>query len=150
MCCEPVLEDATPFTQSGSYEIEHLDLLAEPQSARRGRAFVRAHAPDWAPDARMTLELLTSELVTNGILHARTQMSLGVAVSEHGEVFVAVGDQNLAMPEQQPYSDSRATGRGLTLVEGLADEWGVRTHEDGKTMWFVLRGSAAAADGRGR
>jgi len=150
MCCEPVLEDATPFTQAGSYEIEHLDLPAELQSARRGRAFVTAHAPDLAADARMTLELLTSELLTNSILHARTQMSLGVAVSEHGEVFVAVGDQNLAMPEQQPYSDSRSTGRGLMLVDALAAEWGVRTHEDGKTMWFVLRGSVAAADGRGR
>ncbi|MYR63984.1 ATP-binding protein, partial [Streptomyces sp. SID625] len=34
-------------------------------------------------------------------------------------------------------------GRGLVLVESLADDWGVCPHESGKSVWFELGGRAA-------
>ncbi|GAA2722798.1 MULTISPECIES: ATP-binding protein [Streptomyces] len=96
-----------------------------------------------------TAELLASELVTNALVHtdgaavftARlTGGRLHVAVRDFlSRPPVAVADPAAWTADASPGSGPLATsGRGLLLVDCLADAWGVRRHAVGKAVWFVL------------
>ena len=115
----------------------HLHLDPLPRLVVEARAFVAEHAPPLAEQTRDALLLLTSELVTNAVLHARTPLVVGLVVSS-GSLLVTVHDLDLARPEQQPY-DGREGGWGLGLVSALAEASAMEPHEDGsKTAWFRL------------
>ncbi|MEU0740818.1 SpoIIE family protein phosphatase [Streptomyces sp. NPDC006134] len=109
-----------------------------PQSAASARRFVRAALPAVPPDLADTAELLVSELVTNAVLHARTETDVTVSVLG-GTVRVAVGDRrpDLALVPHRcpPYG---GTGQGLALVEHLASRHGVDTGARHKTVWCEL------------
>ncbi|MFD8524241.1 SpoIIE family protein phosphatase [Streptomyces capillispiralis] len=109
-----------------------------PGSVARARRFVRAALGDVAPDLTDTAELLVSELVTNVVLHARTEAEVAVRV-DGGTVRVRVGDgrpDRVLVPQgAPPYS---GTGQGLPLVARLSSRHGVETGERGKTVWFEL------------
>lgn len=89
-------------------------------------------------------ELLTSELVTNAVLHAGTMVQLTVAEEDDG-VRIEVTDHSATAPQRRRYSPEAATGRGLGLVDALASTWGTRASADGKTVWFTLQPDAVAA-----
>ncbi len=86
-------------------------------------------------------QLLTSELVTNAILHARTDLHIGISRDQR-TLLIAVVDGHPEPPEQQqPASiDFEESGRGMTLVASLADDFGWRPRHDapGKIMWVLL------------
>lgn len=82
-------------------------------------------------------ELLTSELVTNAVLHAGTPVHLTVSDEAEG-LRVEVTDRSAGAPQRRRYSAEAATGRGLALVEALASAWGTRVAAPGKTVWFTL------------
>ena len=110
-----------------------------PESARRARRFVgdvlRSAAADELID---TAELLTSELVTNGIVHAHTDLQLIVEATARW-VRVEVVDRNPLLPARRSYDDDALTGRGLEMVALLADEFGMQPLADaGKRVWFRL------------
>lgn len=88
-------------------------------------------------------ELLTSEVVTNAVLHAGTVLRLRVFTFNDG-VRVEVTDGSAGSPTQRNYSAEAATGRGLGLVEALASEWGTRAEKVGKTVWFTISPELAA------
>jgi len=81
--------------------------------------------------------LLVSELVTNAVLHARTDTRVSASV-EAGRVEVAVGDGD---PRHAPFLAERGAmatnGRGVMLVDALASDWGIELHESSKVVWFV-------------
>ncbi len=129
----------------------HFHLDPVPQLVGQARAFVREHAPPLPADTADVLLLLTSELVTNAVLHARTAIEVGITVA-HESILVTVHDEDLARPEQRPY-ESREGGWGLGLVRELAQESALDVHPgDGKTAWFRLSrdDSGAAAPGSAR
>lgn len=87
-------------------------------------------------------ELLTSEVVTNAILHAGTAVE--VRISDEGDVVrIQVSDGAAAAPTRRRYTAEAATGRGLDLVEALASDWGTRTEASGKTVWFTVESAFA-------
>ncbi len=86
-----------------------------------------------APDAA----LLTSELVTNSVLHARTEVTVTVAVAE-GVAEIGVADRSTSPPQRRQLGADGESGRGLHLVEQVAQEWGVVTSSGGKQVWFRL------------
>jgi two-component sensor histidine kinase len=101
------------------------------------RRFVLEHAPDLPPETEDSLLLLTSELVTNAVLHARTEIELGITIADDS-IVVTVHDLDLARPEQDPYA-SREGGWGLGLVSALAEVSAMQTDpEGGKVAWFRL------------
>jgi hypothetical protein len=55
---------------------------------------------------------------------------------------VEVRDANDDMPHRRSPGELASTGRGLLLIEELADAWGVRPHGEGKAIWFELREGA--------
>jgi anti-sigma regulatory factor (Ser/Thr protein kinase) len=87
--------------------------------------------------------LLLTELVTNVFLHARTDCLID-AVFNYPVLAVTVsdgGDQELMV--RLP-SDTAEEGRGLAIVEALADSWGIQ-HVDGtKSVWFQLSSANGA------
>jgi anti-sigma regulatory factor (Ser/Thr protein kinase) len=88
------------------------------------------------------LQLLTSELITNCIMHAcSVYHDLSAAQDEMG-VRVSVTDGDIArlvlLPDEHP---SVLGGRGLVLVHTYADDWGVEELTAGKAIWFRLDGT---------
>ncbi len=120
----------------------HLRLPLEPASARRGRTFVRAVVAGWEPGADAdrldVLELLASELITNSLVHARSELEITADRDQRG-VRVAVSDLDSRRPVVLPYDEHALGGRGLALVDVLADEWGVDQLPEGKAVWFRLQ-----------
>jgi anti-sigma regulatory factor (Ser/Thr protein kinase) len=120
------------------------DLSAVPEVRRALRELLRHWGVPGVPDVA---ELLTSELVTNALIH-----------TEHGAVITAtmtprtlrVEVRDFATDLPTPYApavDDGTHGRGLVLVQALADAWGVLTHGVGKVVWFELSGGTTAPAG---
>ncbi|HJU81379.1 MAG TPA: ATP-binding protein [Acidimicrobiia bacterium] len=115
----------------------------ESRSASEARAFVLAAG--WSDDAETNLRLATvvSEVVTNAILHARTAFLVTVILKAE-TIRVAVRDNSAALPVRREYQNLEPTGRGLHIVDALADRWGVEEEPGGKTVWFELERENAA------
>ncbi|MFE9773780.1 SpoIIE family protein phosphatase [Streptomyces sp. NPDC005931] len=124
-------------------------LPREPKSAAKARRFVRAALGDVPPDVADTVQLLVSELVTNAVLHARTEVEVSARVDD-GTVRVEVTDRrpDLALVPQTcpPYA---GTGQGLALVERLASRHGTDTGDGDKTVWFELGPEGAPSRSQG-
>jgi hypothetical protein len=83
--------------------------------------------------------LLTSELATNAVIHARAPFRVEVANTGQG-VRVAVHDPSPGVPALRPPAEVTAHGRGLRIVDAVAALWGVEPiAEGGKEVWFELR-----------
>jgi anti-sigma regulatory factor (Ser/Thr protein kinase) len=88
-------------------------------------------------------ELLTSELVTNALVHTDDEAILTATVGPRG-LRVEVRDFVARRPRLRvPAADDGTNGRGLLLVQSLAAAWGVRPHAVGKSVWFELDADAA-------
>jgi anti-sigma regulatory factor (Ser/Thr protein kinase) len=108
------------------------------RSVVEARRHVRATLADWQLDALSdAAQLLTSEVVTNSLLHARSPIRLTVEHTETG-VRIAVTDGSTVVPSVRPRSTSATTGRGLLLLSRLAEQWDTETSDGGKTVWFTL------------
>lgn len=91
-----------------------------------------------------TARLITSELVTNAVVHGRSEVRLRCAPDRSGRTLhVEVGDDNSRHPRIEPVDDGALDGRGLFIVDLLATRWGVRDTADGKLVWFDLVGDPA-------
>ena len=119
----------------------HLDGLRAPTAARR---FLRERLADLPAELVDTAELLTSEIVTNGLLHGRTDLEFGVSRIPN-EILVTVADGNSTLPGRRPMpsGDEELTqgGRGMALIVALADDFGWRSLPDrpGKVGFFTVR-----------
>lgn len=110
-----------------------------PRAASLARRFVRQTltGAKLAPEVIETVELLTSELVTNIILHAGVPGELTVRMLPTA-VRVQVRDQEAALPRLRVAKEMSESGRGLVLVDAMADAWGVEPDRNGKTVWFEV------------
>ena len=118
----------------------------ELSSARAARRWVgrETEVAGVDPETRERACLLVSELVANGVLHGRSQVT--VTVRLQGSVLtVSVADEDSRRPVLFRADESALGGRGLTLVEQLADSWGVSEQEFGKAVWFRLAVDPVAA-----
>lgn len=117
---------------------QSLELLPEPRAAGAARHFVFDQLCEHVTEeVAETAMLLTSELVTNVIVHARTPMMLHVDLTDDA-IRVAVVDAAPRSPAIRRAHDARLTGRGMNLVEALATHWGVDPDPPGKKVWFEL------------
>ena len=118
---------------------QRVRLPADPGSAGRARSFTaRQLRAAGLTDVHLGL-LLVSELATNALRHAGTEFEVEVRRTDRG-VRVAVSDDNPRRPREPlvlPGPDAEG-GRGLAIVDELADRWGVEGDPPGKTVWFEL------------
>jgi PAS domain S-box-containing protein len=82
-------------------------------------------------------ELVVSELVTNALLHTATMIDVTAHVDDQG-LLVHVADESVILPAERDHWALAGTGRGLTLVHQLTDEWGVTPLRDGKAIWVRI------------
>ncbi|MFB6888992.1 ATP-binding protein [Kitasatospora sp. NPDC056327] len=117
--------------------LEAADLVAV--SAVRHR--LRAALGVWGvPELADTAELLTSELVTNALRHTGQGAVFDALITGDHRLRIEVQDGTARLPgrRREPETEYATSGRGLLLVEALADDWGVQLRGDGKVTWFEL------------
>ena len=143
----------------------HFDLPTTrraPSQARRlvADALSRPSAPVGAAQFSYTAQLLVSELVTNAVMHARTEVHLGISGDVRTLLF-AVADGHPDPPPDphtaitgQAYAAATGqaaefplaeSGRGIIILVALATDFGWRRCDDGtgKVIWFTLAIPAA-------
>ncbi|MCC5032813.1 ATP-binding protein [Streptomyces sp. WAC 00631] len=115
------------------------------RSVSRARTLLREQARSWhLPEETVeTAALLLSELVTNAYRHARTSPGRQISircVADGPALRVEVSDAGDEMPRLRLATEADESGRGLALVNALADWWGAhrRPCGIGKTVWFEL------------
>lgn len=106
------------------------------------RAELKALLHDWArPDQVDTAVLLATELLGNVLVHTDQDGALNAYVTGetgHRRLLVEVMDRGDELPHQRTPGELASSGRGLMLLDILADQWGVRPEPEGKTAWFAL------------
>jgi anti-sigma regulatory factor (Ser/Thr protein kinase) len=119
-----------------------LELPPTSDAVGRGRRLVADALSEWGLDSLVfTATLLTSEVLTNALLHARTDMILTVERSGPEAVTVSVRDGSSYIPRRRSHTDDATTGRGLELLDQLAQSWAVESRLDGKTLTFTVGGA---------
>jgi anti-sigma regulatory factor (Ser/Thr protein kinase) len=103
----------------------------------RGELAAHPEIPTQRSDFVDAASLLVSELVTNAIVHARTDVELRLLADDH-MLRAEVSDGNPAFPSPRRPMGLAGTGRGLLLMDDLASRWGVEPSGAGKTVWFEL------------
>jgi anti-sigma regulatory factor (Ser/Thr protein kinase) len=119
-----------------------VELAATPQAAGSGRRLVRELTESWRlplDSARAhEVALLTSELLTNAVIHGGGRVTLGVRMRGN-RLRVEVGDEDPRPPVLAEPTERCTHGRGLLLVDQLAADWGWRLTRGGKRVWFEVR-----------
>ncbi|MER7770049.1 ATP-binding protein [Kitasatospora sp. NPDC096140] len=105
------------------------------------RQRLRSALSHWGvPELSDTAELLSSELVTNALLHTTKGAVFDAVLGSDDRLRIEVQDGASRLPgrRRDPEAEYATSGRGLMLVEALADSWGVQLRGDGKITWFEL------------
>ena len=116
----------------------------QPGAIPAARRFVREILRDQPTEIVNAAELLTSELATNSVRHAHTDFEL--AIHWRGQVRIEVRDTGRGQPRLLSPSVRESAGRGLLIVDVMADAWGVVPVEQGKIVWFTLPQPSAASE----
>lgn len=120
-------------------QVPELVIAADLAAVGAARGFVReqCHLFGFATDSCDTAVLLTSEVVTNAILHGRSEARVRVRADPH-RLVVEVADDNSRHPQPQAADPDALDGRGLAILGMLAARWGVHDDPFGKTVWFEV------------
>ena len=122
-----------------------IDLPPSPVSVPTARHMVLELLRTWGvPHDRDDAALLVTELVANVVDHARSQANLTVELTASDAwLRISVADGSSIRPVVQELSTDSPRGRGMLMVQVIADRWGSEEHRGGKRVWFELRPSAA-------
>ncbi|MFF4369745.1 SpoIIE family protein phosphatase [Streptomyces sp. NPDC001594] len=100
------------------------------------RHLIRAAAAAWGARERADeIELAADELMTNALVHTEGGGEVGMRLTAEGRIRVEVEDSSSALPHRRETDDWAVSGRGLMLVDRLADGWGVEPRGSGKCVW---------------
>jgi serine phosphatase RsbU (regulator of sigma subunit)/anti-sigma regulatory factor (Ser/Thr protein kinase) len=114
----------------------------DPQALTAARAMVRRAAETWGmPERAEEAELAAGELVTNALVHtdAGAVLSLRLLTAPVRRMRVEVYDLAPDWPRRRIPGYTDTSGRGLLLVDRLADAWGVEPHGAGKSVWCEFK-----------
>ncbi|WP_424867890.1 ATP-binding protein [Streptomyces sp. SAI-229] len=117
-------------------------LPSRPESAATARRLAQVVIlREWGLTARTAEDavLLVSELVGNAVRHTGARV-FGLRMRHRrGWIRIEVRDPSRGLPCLMPVQPMDTSGRGLFLVDKLADRWGVDLLPRGKTTWFEMR-----------
>lgn len=115
-----------------------MQIAGDPASVAQARAFVTARLTEWElTDLLDVVVTITSELVTNAIMHAdgpavlrlhHDGTRLVIDVTDHGSAWPRVFD---AGPDEEQH-------RGLAIVQAFSNRWGTRATQEGKVVWAEI------------
>ncbi|MFE3169730.1 SpoIIE family protein phosphatase [Streptomyces sp. NPDC059224] len=151
----PAHDGAPAHESAGSYAQGHATLPGSPLAPGSARVLVRACLDEWTdcgllePGRRVAEDamVVVSELVTNAVVHAGTELEVDWWLEESRQetaFVVEVTDHHPSRaprdhPGETPY-ETPEYGRGLRLVASLAESWGVTYRIGAKTVWARLTG----------
>jgi anti-sigma regulatory factor (Ser/Thr protein kinase) len=107
------------------------------ESVAGARHFVRDLLSDQPREIVEAAELMTSELATNSVRHARSDFELAIHLARD-EIRVEVSDHGRGQPVLRSPTPREQSGRGLRIVQELSDAWGTIPSPNGKLVWFSL------------
>jgi anti-sigma regulatory factor (Ser/Thr protein kinase) len=119
-----------------------------PASVTAARRFVRELLREQPRETSELAELMSSELATNCVQHARTPFEITVSIGR--EIRIEVRDGGAGAPRRLSPAPAQPSGRGLLIVDATAESWGVIDQPNGKTVWFTLPVSDTEPALRGR
>jgi hypothetical protein len=116
-----------------------IELRPGPSSPAVARRFLNERSAAWSLPEPVgeQLVLVGSELVTNAVLHARTQLTLTLELRTD-RVRVSVRDHSSAPVALRHYGPDALTGRGLGVIATVSRAWGVEPARGGKVIWAEL------------
>lgn len=117
-------------------------LAPVPTSAAEARQLVDLTLRDWGcEDLVDSARLIVTELFSNAVRHSGANDAIDLTIELHlGVVRISLGDVGRDGPVEVVTPDPTSErGRGLRLVEGLSDDWGVERCGHHKTVWAELR-----------
>ncbi|MCB5166740.1 SpoIIE family protein phosphatase [Streptomyces bambusae] len=130
----------------GGGPLRHHLRPGDPDGPSTVRHLVRAAAAAWgARDRADEIELVTDELMTNVLVHTDGGGEVILRVTVEGRIRVEVEDGSSALPRRREAGDWAVSGRGLQLIDVLADGWGVEPRGGGKCIWCEFAVPEAAA-----
>lgn len=119
-------------------------LAADPRSAGMARHFVDRTLKEWGLEPAVdVVTLLVSELVTNAVLHAGSELEVSVQL-RGDRIRVDVVDNEPDSVKRRIADQDAQSGRGMDMVEMLAVAWGTDIRPGGKSVWFEVRRDDAA------
>ena len=123
-----------PFV--GSADV--LRLPSHSASVNQARTYVKDVIKSWKATPTTDPGVPTSEVVTNAIVHAKSEVALRVRLVD-GHARVEVHDDDPQPPEVKTGDPHGNGGHGMRLVDALAACWGITSIEgDGKIVWFDI------------
>jgi anti-sigma regulatory factor (Ser/Thr protein kinase) len=129
-------EDDKPVTNP---EARAITLPPTARSATEGRRFLLDTLVMWGLDTLIdAAALVTTEVITNAVLHARTPLTLTIRRDGDGGVRIGVKDGSTHPPQRRQPDTTSTSGRGVDLLDRLATSWSVDMTESGKTVHFRL------------
>ncbi|WP_328623346.1 SpoIIE family protein phosphatase [Streptomyces sp. NBC_00354] len=115
---------------------------AEPERIAGARRQIRELLHDWADEEQVdSAVLIVSEMITNVLMHTDGDALLvAEAVGELGtrRLRIEVADASDELPHKRHPGEMASSGRGVLLMEMLADTWGVDPRGEGKSIWFEM------------
>ncbi|MGW2486225.1 SpoIIE family protein phosphatase [Streptomyces sp. NPDC001606] len=114
----------------------------DPDALTQARHMIRAAVGVWgAGDRADEIELVADELVTNALMHTEGSaiVTLRELAGSDRRLRIEVEDSSSALPRRREAGEDGVSGRGLFLVEMLADGWGVEARGSGKAVWCEFR-----------
>ncbi|MEV5984950.1 ATP-binding protein [Streptomyces sp. NPDC052051] len=141
----PAVEDERALRaleSRGSPADAEVRLPSRPESAGTARRLAQVVIlRQWGLSPKMAEDvvLLVSELVGNAVRHTGARV-FGLRMRRRrGWIRIEVRDPSRGLPCLMPVQEMDLGGRGLFLVDTLADRWGVDLWPRGKTTWFEMR-----------
>jgi anti-sigma regulatory factor (Ser/Thr protein kinase) len=117
-----------------------VDLRPVARSVPSARHLVTAVLAGWdAPQDVHDVTLLVTELVTNVIDHVGGEASITLELALADDwLRISVADGSSVRPVVRELSSENPRGRGLRLVQAIAERWGAEDHQGGKRVWFEI------------
>lgn len=112
---------------------------ADPSAVSPARRAIMRQLESWGFNDQVDdTAIIVSELVTNAVRHGCAPIELRLSTLASA-IRLEVSDGSSALPVGRIAADDEANGRGIHLIEQLADAWGTVTTDIGKTVWAELQ-----------
>jgi DNA-binding NarL/FixJ family response regulator len=146
LCEELVRIASSAKAVSDVMATERRRFAAELQSAGAARRFAAEVLESWgSADVEDAVLLLVSELVTNAVIHAHSEVE--VVLRLHPDrIRVEVIDAAVEYVHRRDAASDEQSGRGMALTEALASAWGIETLVAGKSVWFEVPRASSRQD----
>ncbi|WP_079432086.1 MULTISPECIES: SpoIIE family protein phosphatase [Streptomyces] len=124
--------------RAGGGRLQQHVAQGDPEALVAARHMIGTAVRAWGARSRADeIELVADELIVNALMHTDGPaiVTLRVLSGPQRRLRVEVEDRSSALPRRREAGEAGVSGRGLMLVDRLADVWGVEPRGSGKCVW---------------